>query len=499
MAAAAPSHHFWTLFHSLLRPGKSTDAEQAVRATENCAWMVAELGLLRKCTTPQEAGLLEIIYEQWGAYGVAPSFDIVSHLMEANKDPEMEEAFEEYKTLRSDKALTFMEDADLRSLVGEIQANHRRHKLETLLKGATAINSTGANVTTGGKDKEFMKGPDDAMRYLFTRLDSGIVGSGSDRVTHATVQHSGAILEEVYEQNVAEQSSSQGRNIPTGLNTLDSQVHLRRKQFFGILGFAGQGKSRLGRTICYHAAKAGFNVLHLTLEQSTDEELLRYLIRHSYEPKFPQLKLSVEKFDNGTLTQYERDFLFKEVYPEMKNDLPGLIRVREPDQGTNWDGFKSTLNMEHKQRPVDLFYMDYLAMVRTKSLRNAREEREEIIEDAKSLALTFDDSRGLLVGTPVQGSRHGYDQAKKNGGVWDMSGVYMYSMFDKALDNCFAIYGDADLELEGCILASTAKHRRGKTITPVKLAANNECGMLFDFKSGGQISDATIEQAMEDM
>jgi hypothetical protein len=117
----------------------------------------------------------------------------------------------------------------------------------------------------------------------------------------------------------------------------------------------------------------------------------------------------------------------------------------------------------------------------TTSSNDSKGEMEQNIKDAKQLALNFDGGRGLVFLTPIQGNRKGYEAARDAGGVWDITGVNLYSEFDKSADIIFTNYFDQNKEGYD-MLMSTVKIRRAAPLPLITVVVDTDIGMIRSFQ-----------------
>jgi hypothetical protein len=114
-------------------------------------------------------------------------------------------------------------------------------------------------------------------------------------------------------------------------------------------------------------------------------------------------------------------------------------------------------------------------------------EMSEIIKDAKHLCQTFNNNHGLTMLTPVQGSRDGFDEAAKNGGRWNMSGVFMFSEFDKSLNGCFYTFLDPEGgDSQSKINFGMCKSRDSSIFGPVEVDIHPLSGEIGFVPPGGE-------------
>lgn len=488
---------FWTLFHSMLREDKA-DASELDRVTTNLTWLTSELHVLVRYCSNEEAELIGLIYSHWAKTHKAPSYTVLKHHLTQDSKTVLEEHLKDYEE-QMDELPRLRRDDVVATFVRK-QEEFQTERLQKVFKNAMTINVTGVDQPdpNNRKEKIKLKGPEAAIQYVIQRLDAGVGSIQGQTVTHGTLQDSTRMVEEIYQRN-ADPDRKAGKRILTGISAIDSRCHIRRGHFVGLLGFAKQGKTRLGRTMLYNAALMGSNVMHFTLEQSFEEELIRYAVIHSHHPMWGKDRgINLTSFESGTLTRDQENFLMHEVLPDIRDNksIPGRIIIRQPTNGTGWDAIQTQIVIEDRLNPLEEVMVDYLAMCKTQGFKH-QDAMNEVIGEAKNFAMTFRNNDGLALISPVQGNRPGWTEAGKNGGRWEADGIYLYSGFEKALDLCLSVYADDDLDADKKIIVSSCVHRRGGNIPPTKLAVNHDCGTFHDLSNAGKVDEKTLDDALE--
>ena len=493
---AAPSVTFWTLYHSFLRAGN--DEEGKIRARKTCAWMASELSLIQRYLTPDEHDILIPVYKHWQAHGDAPGLSILQHVIAKQANPTLEEHLKDYEDLSG--SLIAMEVEDIPALLATKIEEFKQDKLETLLNVALKINREGAQKNKvdakGNKTKVTVKGPEEALHHIINQIDKNGLGGLPTSSSHGRLQDSTVLIQEIYEEN-ADPSRKKNQRIYTGLSELDKHCQMRKGNFVGILAFAKQGKTHFVRTLCYNAALSGANVLHYTLEQSFKEELTHYAVIHSWNPKWGRKGIDWGLYHAGGLKKEDKDWFMNEVVPDLqdeKNGLPGNLYIQCPTVGTTWEAIRSDVVMRDRSNPLDMVMVDYLALIKTGKYR--KEEVEEAIADVQNLAMTHRDNEGLLFATPVQGNRDGFADAGKNEGVWEMEGIHTFSAFERYLDLCFTMFGDAKMRQEHKRVVASVLNRRGPDCPPTTVAINHSAGFLQDIHLNPDMGD---DKDMDDL
>ena len=489
---------FWSIFHALIRHKK----EEPERTKLAGGWLAAEYLTLRSFALGEELEFLAIMYESYetNAFTMGPSLALLRQNIEAKNSPALDEKLVEYLAVAKD--LPVFTNLDLPAKLVEKGKEFRNHRATVLFRNAQKIVGEGAEVKDEITRKpRLLKGSADAVRYLFTKLDSGIGQNPTATPTHGTLQASSERLESIYDE-ITNPTNTKGRVIPVGIASIDNRVRMRKGDFVGVLGYAGAGKTRFCRGWVYNAVSKGFNCLHFSMEQTFEEELIRYALIHAVHPQWgldhtdPRIP-TLEAYTDGTLTAKQRDFLFNAVIPDLRegSTMSGLLTIRQPTEGSTWEVLKSLIHASNQSANLDMVCVDYLTMVDT-DLRNHKEEMATIIQSAKTLAMGFNDGQGLLFVTPVQASRRGWEIAKKNQGQFDLDAIYQYSQYEKAVDTMVTVFSDDDLDAEAKVAIGTVKYRRGKNLNPTKVGVLHSCGVYKEV-TNRVLPQAQIDQLIE--
>lgn len=472
---------YWRLFHNLIRH----DDQQAEidRATEACVWLADNMLSVRKVTSLPQIEILSAIQTFWFNHRTAPSFQILKETLERkNATPGI---MGELSAYEEQEDLSIYSVKDLGQLLTDMIDKWQSDRLNQVMKITRAINN---GTWKDPKTRRAYSGAKDAARFLIESVESGIVFAQQKGASGA-LNDTAKELSALYQRFKADRMAGNLR-IKTGLKEIDGHVAIKRGDFVGVLGYAGQRKSTLCRTIAYNTAMAGFNVLHISLEQTYDEERIYYAMIHSDHPKFGgRFKLSKTRFDAGEFTKEEEDFLNNEVLPDLEENLLGRLIIRQPTEGSSWPSIKMMAEVVNQTTPIDLIFLDYIALCATQT-KNPKEEIESYIKDAKQTALQFGDGRGVVLMTPIQGNRKGWDVAKESDppGQWDMTGVYEYSEFDKTADLILSVLIDDVLLGPNTMAIGSVKIRRAAPL-PIFTASimaeacyvlSNSANTIFD-------------------
>lgn len=488
----AESINFWRLFHSLLRANSSK--KEGERAKANLQWATDYIVQIKAvCTPDYELDLIGVVWEYWQTHKEAPSLNMLNELiLKRDKSETLQEAIAEYEGLAATEA-ELQNPYDVQDMYQVLKDKTDEFELWRL----NAVLDSAKRIANGSiedpKTKKKLSGSRDSLNFILGKIQDGMFTNRQSSVG-GNLKDSTIDLKDAYQRNKKENQHGTGL-MKTGIENIDSVIRgLKRGQFWGVLGFAGQRKSSLCRSIVYNIAQQGFRVMHVPLEQSYEEERNIYTIIHSYHPKFGgKYRISIHAFEDGNLTLAEEDFLLSVVAPDLES-IPGDIIIRQPTE-TTWEGIKSQVELQHQATPLDLLLVDYWSLMDTSYAQgNDRAIINGLIKNGKSWCLNFDNKRGICLVTPVQGNRDGYSEAESRDGKWEMDGVYDYSEFDKSLDGCMYTYLDDGLKSSSNIKIGVCKNRRSDIVAPFFATVIPESGFIQGSQGGG-----AVEKTLNDL
>lgn len=488
-----PTITFWSLFRSLLRPEKATP-EQVVTARTACTWLSNELHAITRWLNVDEAKVLGVVYNHWRDHKEAPSYAILRHVVDSSKDAGLQYSFGEYEKIGSD--LTRYAPEDLQALLNMKAEEFREEAVLRMLREAAAIVTEGLEIPIKGGKKESRKGAGDAVRHVIDRLNTGLLRNPGGVVTHGSLAGDAHRIASHYDQ-LTDKTSSFGKPIRTGLADLDKHVLPTKGNLVGILGYAKAGKTRLGRTWVYNALCQGYNVMHLSYEQTFMEELPIYACIHSHNEALwdPSEGLDYTAYREGRLTHIQEAYLKEKLIPDLEKNrsLPGQLFLRQPTGSGSWDEAKTQVEVQHHSTALDMLFVDYITAIPIPPI-NQQTAYNAIIQDAKTWAMTFGDGDSLLIASPFQCNRESWVKAGTNGGRYDQDAAYMYSQIEKAVDKLYYVYSDDKLDNESCVILGTCIHRQGKNVAPHRVSVRHGCGQFRDFRA--KVSEEALEEVL---
>lgn len=468
--------YFLRLLHAMLRDDNS---EADPERSRNVVAFMAERGTaLGKVLTFDQRRLAALVLEYFRTHQNAPSLKVLSDLVfAADKSEAMMALLTEYNEYVADFEVWTSLDAG--HLLDQVTEAWMAAAFAHALRKAQTIVASGVTGDVRAGEKESLRGLSDARMYLLKELQSPAFSMGAGNVGGSMAETADQLIS-IYDSN-KRAARDNALVIPTGVKHIDDTLRgFSRGSVNLILGYAGQRKSALARTFAYNAAASGFRVLFIPLEISFKDELGAFGIMHAYNTTFIRGAegLSVDRFRNGQLLPYEEEALRSILVPDIKQNIGTKLVIKQLAD-TTWENIRAVIELENFIEPLDMVVIDYLGLLDTKHHRDKVLAINEAAIQMKQMALTFPNGKGGLVFvTPAQGSRKGYEEATTNQGVWDKSGIYMYSELEKSADTIVYASLTPDLQTQGVVMVGTCKSRNSADAPGQLVPIIVECGLV---------------------
>lgn len=207
-----------------------------------------------------------------------------------------------------------------------------------------------------------------------------------------------------------------------GIPDLDAKIGgLQNGELDLIVGYSSSGKTTLATIqLAWSAAiEQGKNVVILTSETLRPQVRRKLICRHSMLPMF-----GLENGINSRHLKAGRGYLKPDeerAFPDIVNDYTtnpnyGKLVIVQVPRGATISTCEGKLLRYQREFQVDLAVIDYLALLKPdRRFTSRREELAATIQEAKQLATTFDDGRGIPVVSPWQTSRDSWKEAQQVG------------------------------------------------------------------------------------
>jgi hypothetical protein len=462
---------YFQILHNLIRHDEFNYDPDKTSSTVN--WLRERAQTLRRINSEAEHKIFTIIYAFWDKNKEAPSRSSLNELIrEQSKIQDLLNVMTEYDSYAS--SLDQVADFDLHVIFEQRKTDWEKRRLCRILEIATSI-VIGEQELGKGKDAVIYKGPKDALKFLGNKIQQGLLLDDVG-VTGGLLADT---MEDMEQDYVQEEVEAKNNNlfIPTGIGPIDGHMGgLRRKELNGILGYVGQKKSTVLRTIGYNAAYWGFRVLHIPLESDCKEEQRFYGVQHAAIKS--DTGITKKRLDRAVLSEEDKKLFFGEVIPDFRESVGQNLIVYTPGDSRSWADAKMIIERENDKQPLDLVLIDYITMLKTPGARDDIADKMEIVQDAKRLALNSNNGKGMCILTPIQGNRKGFEEAADNNGQWETTGVSKYSELDKSLDNLFYVYFDDEMNGQNRMKIGSCKTRRDADIPATFVSVNPASGMI---------------------
>jgi hypothetical protein len=361
--------------------------------------------------------------------------------------------------------------------------------LSVLLTETTEILTKGLDkdVRVGGAWKKInLKGPEAALTHLGQQV--GDIYSRLRRGSfEGSLKEDAARVLSQYEMRRDNPGLRYG--VMSGIERID-QVHrgLKPGNLAFILGFVSQMKSTLAMNWAYRAAIwQGFNVGVVSTEMSIDELRRTIAVIHANSAKFAPantfVDITYDKVESGALSPDEES-LFREVIKDLEENTEyGQIVYREPESIITVGDIRQWAEAKNRSLPLKLLVIDYIGphLSVDKPTNDRYGQGNQIIKDAKNLATTFDNGRGIAVLSPFQANRDGYKNAVKNGGVYDITAMADYPEAERSADLVYTVFLDNTYRTRNRLLIGNVKTRKVQLITDnFEVVAFGATGVIED-------------------
>ena len=378
--------------------------------------------------------LLDVYYDDHMA--IMPEWYLKDRALQSGMDPaKVLSLVELYKFLSSVKVNEHEFDAALQILKDD----------ELTRKTAEAL-VTAREILQGeyydDRSDKILRGQDHARAYLSESLQH-MEAAGVEAAPEGDIRDD---MEKLWAAYIGKEANPhQAAGIKYGIHELDECTGgVRPGELVLVAGFTGEGKSHLVASLAWNAMRNGKNVVMFTTETTREEMEVRVLARHSRLPKFKcPGGIDSHEILSGTLSQ-EHKRIFRETIEDFKAlDAGKLIMVQMPANGSV-DYVHAKANQYNRSTQVDLIVIDSINLLRaSRRYESKREMLEDILQDFKRFASSFDGGRGVAVVSPWQMSRTAWKEAVEAGGTYTLASLADTSEAEKCLPlNAKVLAGD---------------------------------------------------------
>lgn len=425
--------------------------------------------------------MIRRVYEVNGSVMTVMALEDLLRKMGA--DPGKALAYKETYQLLSDRNVS---DADFRWSLQELRELAGARATQDAMVQAMEILTKGA---TGEKGEE-LRGANDARTHILSKFaeidrDLGMQESPEGDMRIETDD----ILKLYFE---AKQRGGKS-GLLFGIPSLDAKAGgLDSGELGLVVGYTGTGKSQFSVQAMHHnAVEEGKNVVYLTTETLRPQVRTRLVARHSVMPEFELPGgLNSRDLSRGTLSSDEEEKLQEVLHDLDKNPNYGKMYIVQLPRRATLSTIESRLISIQRKFNIDFCIIDYLTLLSSDRRRDSgREELSSIVKDAKMLATTFDDGRGIPILSPWQVNRTSWAKAQEDG-YYTLSALAETSEASNTPDLIVSLLeppnnDERKVAMKGQVL----KNRTGETASNIELYLDRATSYFSEDSGSGQLDD----------
>lgn len=365
--------------------------------------------LLPSMFDPQEQSLYKACLGYFDGTSGLLSEDILIDLLASSSTDEQKQA--EYLMLFKEIGKIEVDVSKFRYAVSRFQELRESEALAGVLTNSMKALTGGIEL-----DKKVYRGLKDAKALL----DKGMIEIREKIATDTPEGEPRLEIREVWETyQTTKNNPDTIRGIQSGLSIVDEVTYgANRGELHVIGGFTGAGKSVYLMNVAWHAAIVqGKNVFVATAEMPKSQWRMRLICRHTQYDKLgigPGLRYTEIK--RGTLPPEGEEALKYCLEDFGSNPSYGKVYILQLPAKANLEYLRAKMNQIQARWNIDLLVVDYLSLMSSPRKRvSQREELDDLLMEAKQLALTFNSGIGVPLLTAHQMNRSSWETAKKTG------------------------------------------------------------------------------------
>lgn len=399
---------------------------------------------------------------------------IQGHFERTRQDPIVDRV----STLRTLKARS---KGDFLRHLQDKAEDRRKVLVSKLLQETSEIVMKGVEIKEG-KEKKFLQGPIDAVRFFLDGAHGIVTPAVGSRLSGDVTSDGDDFLAE-YERVKNDPLAGVGQF--SGIRQIDEAIKgAKRNELWVHAAFTGHMKSSLMLSWAYNQAIwYGHSVLIFSLEMPYNHcRRLLYAI-HSQNEKFSRIHppLDYLKIRDGQLSEKEEWFLREHVVPDL-NQNPNygsiLIEVADPEKvDFTVADMRSRAETLYAKTPFSMIFVDHALLVAPRHWVPSTTDRlNEVIRDCKKLAMGFNKGMGMATVLLFQISREGFraaqkarqgaDGKSKSNNVYNLTFLSYANEAERSADIVTATWLDEELAKAGQVLIQCLKSRDQKPFDP---------------------------------
>jgi hypothetical protein len=388
-------------------------------------------------------------------------------------------------------AIPFLGGNDFRYQLDRFKADLMRDVTSTMLLQASTILTSGAQDRKGEK----LIGPDAALDYIISTIRE-LQGSLKRGAIEGSFRRDAYLVMKQYTHLKSHPEDTVG--VLTGINKLDvAHRGVRPGQLCLVAGFTSHLKTTLCLNWLYKAAVLfGRNVAIASLEMPVEDLRTSLYVMHSGHQRFADQgfkPLDYSRVTTGTLSP-EEELFFDAVIADFENSNDyGEIFYKEPESSITIQEIQRWAEGKNRTSQLDMLLIDYLGLVdpgKGVSSLDSVAGLNKTIRQAKMLAMTFANGRGIPIVSPFQTNREGLKEAEKNGGRYKITALAGSNEAERSSDLIYYTYVDDTLRNSRELLVGNLKARKAALITePFRVFADPSTTMIDNLDQAPGVDD----------
>lgn len=395
-----------------------------------------------------------------------------------------------------DEAKQLLYEETFAELASREVADHEVRYAIDGMRDLRARHKTGVAITTAFEilerkhetpDGEVLKGHEAARNYLYAELGQ------IDRLNHAeTAPEGDARLEAdaVLQRYADRKAGKLATGVYSGITQLDQATGgFANGELILIAAYTNQGKTQMFTQAAWHAAvMQGKNCFVGTSETVRDQVWRRMIARHSRLPQFGKKDgLNSQDIKDGTLSEADEKIFFECVHDLKTNPSYGKIYIAQVPRGATLGFLEARMKRQGEQWEIQWSGFDYLPLLKPDRPRGSqREEQNDLLKDAKVMAVSFYDGQGIPFVSPWQMSQSKYSYAKQVG-QYELASLADTSEAEKSADQIVSMLRNEETPKE--VLMQLLKVRDGDIPPPFTVSVDFRNAYLGSESSAVSVLD----------
>lgn len=333
-----------------------------------------------------------------------------------------------------------------------------------------------------------LKGAKEAREYVYQEFAKIDRLDLTDNAPEGDMRFDGASMWQNY---LDRKSGKIGQGVLSGISSFDAMTGgFHNGELSLFCAYTNQGKTQFCTQTAWHTAVVqGQGVFFATSETVREVVLRRIYARHSRLPQFEMPQgLDSEDIKRGSLTPKQETVLKAVMDDFHTNPNYAPLYIAQIPSGATNTYVEQRMKRAATEFHVALGVWDYLALFKATVRRQGeREEFNQVIREAKTFSVGFDDGRGVPIISPWQIKQSEFMNACRNG-YYTLGSLADTSEAEKSPDGIYAMLRMPESKHEAMI--QVLKARDSDIPSPITVNVDFRSTYLGDHTSAGTTAGA---------